>query len=311
MVKFDIVTIGHFSKDLIKLPNKVSSLPSLGGPPAFVSLSAQKLKAKVSVISKVGEDFKKKQIRFLNKHKVDLSGLQIIKNTFTTSYTLEYNETGDRILTLNSRAQSIDKSDIPDSLETKLFHLSPIANEISSLIIKKLRKRTSYISLDIQGFLRHFRKDGRVYLKSIDDIEMLSNVDIFKASSNEIEIVTKQTDVYHAIKKIVKTGIKIVIVTEGNAGSIFYFNGKMFHIPAAKPKKTVDLTGAGDVYLGAFLAEFILGKEPVWCACVGSASSSFVIEKLGLKGFKSRKHIYDRASKNLEKSYRITKSILL
>ena len=43
MVRFDVVTIGHFSKDIITLPNRESSMLSLGGPPTYVSLSALKL----------------------------------------------------------------------------------------------------------------------------------------------------------------------------------------------------------------------------------------------------------------------------
>ncbi|MEM1565388.1 MAG: PfkB family carbohydrate kinase, partial [Candidatus Bathyarchaeia archaeon] len=39
--------------------------------------------------------------------------------------------------------------------------------------------------------------------------------------------------------------------------------------------------GAGDAFMGGFLAEYVRGKEALWCACVGSAAASTVIEGVG------------------------------
>ena len=56
-----------------------------------------------------------------------------------------------------------------------------------------------------------------------------------------------------------------------------------------------DPTGAGDAFIGAFLAEYVSGKDPEWCSCVGSAASSFVVEGIGPAVFGEKEETYLRA----------------
>jgi len=99
------------------------------------------------------------------------------------------------------------------------------------------------------------------------------------------------------MEKIQGYGTKIVIVTRGMKGSKLLFEGRPYDIPACKPKIVRDPTGAGDAFIGAFLAEYVRGKDPVWCACIGSASASFVVEGVGLEVFGGKEEIYARARK--------------
>ncbi|MEM2557553.1 MAG: PfkB family carbohydrate kinase, partial [Candidatus Bathyarchaeia archaeon] len=105
-----------------------------------------------------------------------------------------------------------------------------------------------------------------------------------------------------ALRKIRGYGVEIAIATMGWKGSFISFNNKIFHVPAAKPRAIVDLTGAGDTFIGAFLAEYIKGKEPLWCACVGAAAASFLIERVGPRGFRGRRDVYRRAVDVYEKA---------
>ena len=89
--------------------------------------------------------------------------------------------------------------------------------------------------------------------------------------------------------------------SRGMKESKLLLEGKLYDIPACKPRVTQDPTGAGDAFIGAFLAEYLMGKDPIWCACVGSASASFVVESLGPM-FGEKKEIYARASKIYRKT---------
>ncbi len=292
---FDIVTVGHFALDLIKLPTRSEAKMSLGGPPTYTSLAARRLGADVSVISKIGEDFPLKYGRRLRRQGVDLSGLKRIEGTFTTSFTLNYEESGRRHLILKNRAPLIEAEDIPDRIETKAVHIAPIANEISPSALVRLLSQASLVSLDPQGFLRHSGEDGSVRLCKTAMPEILERVDVFKSSLEEIRVLTGRSDVLEALRRISKYGARVAIVTKGGEGSLLYNNGRAYRIPAAKPRTVVDTTGAGDVLIGAFLAEYVHGEDLVWCGCVGSASASFVIEKPGPRRFGNRKEVYERA----------------
>ena len=296
----DLVTLGHFAIDLICSPKIAIPKPTLGGSPTYVSGAARSLGAKVSVISKVGEDFSSKHIDWLNANGVDLSQLKRVKGASTTSFILKYSDWS-RELQLRSLAPPILPEDIPNSLRPKAVHVAPVANEVSRNLVDKMRTLSAVLSLDPQGFVREFDANGNMCLKRWDDRQILGQTDVYKSSQSEIRMVTGLADVKLAMEKISDCGAKIVIVTRGMEGSKMLFEGRIYEIPACESKAVRDPTGAGDAFIGAFLAEYVAHKDPVWCACVGSASASFVVEGVGPEVFGGKKEIYARASKTYGK----------
>jgi len=292
---FDLVTVGHFAIDQILSPKVPSPEPTLGGSPTYVSLAASKLEAKVSVISKVGGDFPSEYVVWLKANGVDLSGLKQVREASTTRFILKYGRRG-RQLQLESRAPPISSEDVPSFLSAKAVHVAPIANEVSQGVIDKLRGSTDTLSLDPQGFVRRFDEQGHVKLGKWEERKTLQKVDVYKSSFSEIKAATGLADLQLAIRKIHSYGPRIVMVTRGMKGSTLFFDDKFYEIPACKSRVVVDVTGAGDAFLGAFLAEWVRGKDPVWCACVGSAASSFVVESVGPAVFGGKREIYARAS---------------
>ena len=293
---YDLVTVGHIAIDLTISPRITIPKPTLGGSSVYVSLAARKLGAKVSVISNVGEDFSNSYLAWMNTNGIDLSGVKRVKGASTTKFSLKYtNRT--RKLQLRNRAPNISKEDIPISMQTKIIHIAPIANEVSQSLVEKLRILANVLSLDPQGFVRKFDTKGNMHLKRWDNPKVLGQIDLYKSSSNEIKVITGSADLELAMEKIHDYGAKIAIVTRGTKGSKLLFEGEYFDIPPCKPRIVRDPTGAGDAFIGAFLAEYVRGKDPVWCACVGSASASFVVEEVGPKAFGEKEEIYARANK--------------
>jgi sugar/nucleoside kinase (ribokinase family) len=96
-------------------------------------------------------------------------------------------------------------------------------------------------------------------------------------------------------------GVETVIVTMGAKGSILSVGGAQYNIAACPSQVLVDPTGAGDVFMGGFLTEYLGQKESIWCACVGSAAASVVVEGLGPTYFGTKDEIYARAKVLYEK----------
>lgn len=297
---FDLATVGHFAMDLITSRKVDSPQLSLGGPPTYTSVAAAKLGAEVSVISKVGGDFQDSHLRWLRDNDVDLSGLRQVKTAVTTKFRLVYSN-GQRKLQLKARAPPILAEDIPDSLQAKAIHVAPIANEIENTVITELRPLTGILSLDPQGLVRTFDERGSMRQKPWKAGETLRQIDIYKSSIGEIRTVTRQRKLPLAMREIRDCGAKIVMVTQGMKGTILLANDEFHHIPACEPRVFRDPTGAGDAFIGAFLAEYLQEKEPLWCACVGSAASSFVVEGVGPAMFGETKETHTRAKRIYEK----------
>jgi sugar/nucleoside kinase (ribokinase family) len=297
---FDIVTVGNFTIDLVISNTIVNPSPTLGGSPTYVSLSARRLGSKVSVISKVGKDFSKEHVSWLRANDIDLSGLKLAKEAATTSFTLRYRN-GKRNLQLRNQALPISLEDIPTSLSSRAIHISPVANEISKEVVHKLRTLTRILSLDPQGFVREFDTEGNMHLKKWRDSDILEKIDIYKSTLEEIKMTTGTSALRTSMKKIHDVGPKIVLVTRGIQGSTLLFDEKFYGIPSCKPKTVKDYTGAGDTLIGAFLAEYVKGENPVWCACVGSAAASVKIESVGPIMLDGKEEIYKRATKIFKK----------
>lgn len=297
---FDLTTVGHFAIDFIISPKIARSETTLGGPPTFSSIAAKKLGADVTVISKVGGDFSSEYIDWLIENGVDLSGLKRVSDALSTRFILKYGK-GKRRLQLRSRAPSIEPSDIPESLESRAIHAAPIANELPVETISKLRNLTEILSLDPQGLVREFDNEGNVKFGRLRDHQVLKNIDIFKSAMNELNSVVEAADIPFTFKKLHEYGVETIIVTKGMNGSILSQKGKVYAIPACRPKVFADATGAGDAFIGAFLAEYIRGEDITWCACVGSAAASFIVEGIGSSKFGEKREVYERASEAFER----------
>ena len=293
---FDISVIGHFSIDSIILPNRSTQVQSLGGAVTYVSIISRRLNQKVSIISKIGDDFPKKYLDALKSEGIDLSLIKKEKKEKTNHFEIKYTkDLTKRSLRLKKRASSIKLDDIPKNLSSKIIHLAPIADEISYEVARKLKKHTDYLSLDPQGLVRKVTKNGNVKINLEPKLEILDLVDLFKSSYSEIKNITGKSNLYKAIDSIHDRGIDIVIVTLGSKGAILSDCGSKHFVPAYKSEVIVDPTGAGDCFIGGFLAEFLQKKEILWCAYVGSAAASIAIEKIGSNFLGKKEEIYQRA----------------
>ncbi|HVP17062.1 MAG TPA: PfkB family carbohydrate kinase [candidate division Zixibacteria bacterium] len=295
------MSAGHFSIDSIFLPNRQTAFTVLGGSVAYVSFAARRLDARVSVISTVGADFPVAYKWWLQQEGVDLSGVTDVQDALTTRFELRYNgDLSDRTLCSKNRMLPIRVQDLPTHLKARIIHLAPIADEITHEVAEKLRSCTEIVSLDPQGLIRKFDQDGNVTLQQPTDKSILGLIDVFKSTPMEIETLTGLSDLDSAIKAVNNT-VNIVIVTLGAEGALVAVEDTIHRVPAYKPEKFVDPTGAGDAFMGAFLAEYARGEDCAWCSQVGSAAASLVVEGIGPTSFGDKEEIYRRARTLIEK----------
>lgn len=300
---FDITVVGHLAIDTIRLPSRSLPFVVLGGSSTYVSFVTKRLDGKVAVISKVGEDFPEAYLWLLKEEGIDISNVVKLKRGRTTRFDLEYSkDLSRRILKLENKAAPISLNNLPKSLRTKAVHIAPIAREVSYEVIEKMKGYADVLSLDPQGLLRRFdRKTGKVTPSSSVDKNLFGLVNIYKSSLEEIIILTGKSDLNKAINVIHDFGVKTVIVTLGAKGAILSVEKTVYNIPPCSFRKLVDPTGAGDVFIGGFLTEYIRQKDSLWCACVGAAAASTVIEGIGPTFFGEKEEIYQRARSAYEK----------
>ena len=299
---FDIVSVGHFAIDSILLPDRKNPFIVLGGSAAYVSLAARHLNARVAVVSKVGNDFPEAYRWWLGQEGIDLLNVAKDDNSRTTRFELKYNaDLSERSLRSEHRAPPITVEDLSHVPKAEVVHIGPIAGEIGFDEIQKLKGCGKVLSLDPQGLVRNFDETGNVTVSPLIDKRVLELADIFKSSLIEVQAVTGLSELAPAIKAIHHYGARIVIVTLGAKGSVVSVEGTIHDVPACPPEKLVDPTGAGDAFIGGFLAEYARGEDSSWCSCVGSAAASLVVEGVGPTHMGTGDEIYARARPLYEK----------
>jgi adenosine kinase len=85
-----------------------------------------------------------------------------------------------------------------------------------------------------------------------------------------------------------------LIVTRGEAGSSIYTGNTEIPIPAAKPSKVVDPTGAGDSFRGGLISGLVKGLSIEESARMGSACSSFCLESYGTQEYRFSNEEFNR-----------------
>ena len=298
----DVAVVGHFSIDTIILPSRPKPFVVLGGAATYTSFAARRLDASASVISKVGGNFPEAYLWWVDQEGIDISGVHKLADEPTTCFELSYSQDlSERSLKLKSKGPALCVDDIPKDFHAKAVHLAPIANEIPYELVEHLKDCADILSLDPQGLLRSFDEVGNVAENATVDNRIFSLINIYKSSQNEIFALTGESELKPAIRAIHDVGVETVIVTMGAKGAVLSVEGTQYNVEACPPQVLVDPTGAGDVFIAGFLAEYLREKESLWCASVGSAAASCVVEGLGPTYFGKKEEIYRRANALYEK----------
>jgi fructoselysine 6-kinase len=80
--------------------------------------------------------------------------------------------------------------------------------------------------------------------------------------------------------EIAQGGAEVVVVTRGQRGSLAFFNGEFYSQPA-HPVQVVDSLGAGDAFIGAFLAGWQTDLSPQECLERAAEAAAFACTHYG------------------------------
>src|SRR5256886_8099740 len=121
-----------------------------------------------------------------------------------------------------------------------------------------------------------------------DLLKLLKRLDAFVLNDSEAHQLTKEDNVFAALRKIHKLGPKYVIIKKGSHGSILSGPKGYFICPAYLLHRVVDPTGAGDAFVGGMMGYLATARGPVddhirRAMIYGSVVASFCCEGFGLQ----------------------------
>ena len=233
-----------------------------GGAPANVCVQAVKLGQKAAYLTKVGNDgFGEFLIETLKNENVDTTYISKSSEYDTSLAFVSFQEGGEREFSFFRKAAA-DLHFTPEDFKDVEFNEGD-ALEYGSVALKTDEARSTHKYLldkaKSKGALICF--DPNLRFNLWEDLEELRKVvtefavyaDVIKVGEDELEFITKLQG-EQAVKKMFTGNLKVLLVTNGGKGAKLYLSDGKTESCNGYKVKTVDTTGAGDSFFGAFIA---------------------------------------------------------
>jgi len=273
--KYDTFIMGHISKDENVFQGK--TINETGGAVVYSSCSSYAISHKTGILTKLSfKDGKHLEIFSILKENIitlDSKNTTSIRNIYHTE------DKERRTCTALSIADPFEISDIPDNIDSRIFHFAGlISGEFDNEMIKFLHNRGK-IALDVQGFLRTVGENKEMVFKDWKEKkEYLPYINYLKTDAAEAEIMTGTKDRKKAAEMLFGWGAKEIMITHNK--EVLIYNGKKHYTCPLKPRNLSGRTGRGDTCFSAYITER-LDKDIESALLFASALVSLKMERSG------------------------------
>jgi len=230
------------------------------------------------MLGSLGEDaFSDRIKQSLNQYNVNSSHLQVIDNA-STGVACIWIEDGDNRIVLNPGANNHHHmKDIESVLKTQSQSgdVLLMQMEIPIDIIEKSIELASSLSLKIVLNLAPHKPLSNRALKMVD----LLIVNQLEGQALLGEPIEK--DIKKSLKHLLSLGPKRLILTLGSRGSVYHDHTTHIHL-ASYDVDVIDTTGAGDAFIGCFIANQVMDISLEQSLKRASACAAMTIQKVGV-----------------------------
>lgn len=273
----DICCIGHITLDKIVTPQNTVYMP--GGTSYYFSYGMYHLNKNSNY--KLITSLAPSEYHFINELKEKGLDIEVYPSRHTVFFENTYSENQ------NSRSQRVLAKADPFTIqelqktEARFFHLGSLLSDDFSLDIIKYLSKKGTLSVDAQGYLRTVKGETVFATDWEEKREALTYIDILKVNEYEASMITGCSDFFEAASLLARWGVKEVLLTLGDQGSIVHANGRFYKIPAYPPHQVIDATGCGDTYMLGYLYMRNKGASYEEAGCFAAALSTIKLEKSG------------------------------
>jgi sugar/nucleoside kinase (ribokinase family) len=262
MQQLDYLCVGHITRDL------TPTGPLVGGTVTYSSRTAQALGKRAAVVTSAEPDY---------DLTTALPGIPVAARPATATSTFEniYTSAGRRQV-LHSVAAPLDVEAIPREWRApRILHLGPLTNEVDPAILRSVTSQV--VGLTPQGWHRCWDEAGHVHYSD------------WAAASEILPLATAVVVSWEDISddatwQIYRSRCRILVITNGAAGSEVHFEGRCRHFRPPKVDE-VDPTGVGDIFAAAFFVRLLeSGGDPWGAAHFATHVAAPTVARRGLAG---------------------------
>jgi len=276
METHELCCIGHITLDKVVTPTNTAHMP--GGTSFYFSHAIKHFDDIDYILVTALAESEMKVVDELRNHGIQVTVMPSRNSVyFENIYGENLNNRTQRVL---AKADPFTEDYLQDT-HAKIIHLGSLLADDFSLDVVKYLSGKGLLSADSQGYLREVRDQNVYAVDWKEKTEALRHIHFLKANEHEMEVLTGHTDVAAAARQLYEWGVKEVLITLGDMGSVLYDGKTFYKIPAYKPRKVIDSTGCGDTYMTGYLYKRAKGADMDEAGRFAAAMSTLKIEGLG------------------------------
>ena len=253
--------MGDAAIDVIEEGDSQLELP--GGTGANISVALSRLGVESALITKVGKDPQAAYLaEMLERESVDTRHIAYSEHHKTGIVRISLSDSGERTFTFMEEPSAdsyLDSSDIPsfergDWLCVSGFMLSQHASrEATFFAIDQAKAAGSVVCIDANMRIDRWDDQSLLIPKTL---EALKTADIAKMSEDELLLLTDADSVEKGIEEVRRWPARVKVITRAGKGAILLTGQDEFQIDGYSVP-VVDMTGAGDAFIAAFVSKLI------------------------------------------------------
>jgi adenosine kinase len=243
-----------------------------GGTAANISYNLALLGERPVVVGTVGEDFSDYRT-WLENAGVDTSGVRVIADEHTASCFINTDLQDNQITAFYpgamARAASVSVREVGATPED-LVIIAP--NDPEAMVTAVAECRAAGIP---------YLYDPAMQLPRLEPVQLeagCSGAKILAGNDYEFGMMAEKLGTTEAE---LRRRVPITVMTRGEAGALITADGQEHEIPAARPEKVVDPTGAGDAFRAGFVAAYRRGLSWPVVGRMAALSGVYAIEHPG------------------------------
>lgn len=245
---YDIAMFGHFARDrnVVDGRGEIQS----GGGVYFGSVVLRQMGLRVAVVTRLSpgdmphlDELRSAGVDVFAQPAQATSG---IENRYSSA------DMERRVCKPLGFAGPLQLADIP-KISASIYAITPImAGEVDLNLLVALAARGP-VALDVQGFVRVREEGNLVFRPWAHMVQGLAHVRYLKVDRAEAELLTGETDMTAAARRLSEYGPREIVLTQSSGVTVFA-DGQVFQAPF-KPRSLAGRTGRGDTCFASYLGK--------------------------------------------------------
>lgn len=273
-----LLVVGSVAFDAVETPfGKREKM--LGGSATHFSISASFF-TDVRVVGVVGGDFGSEEEAVFQKHNIDTTDLERIRDGKTFFWQGRYDYDLNTAHTLDTQLNvfaDFNPKLSDSSRKSRLVFLGNIQPDLQREVREQVRG-AELVALDTMN----------MWIKETRDslLKTVAGVDVVIINDAEARQLAGEPNLIKAARKILSWGPKALVVKRGEYGAALFTGETYFATPAYPLESVFDPTGAGDTFAGGFMG-YLASMEEIdegamrRAMIFGSVMASFNVEEFG------------------------------